>query len=127
MESVKAIATLLSSSNVEGLKKFRESVDMLINIVTRSGSPSASDIEDARSVLLERLMKENMTLALICSNCGTHFIEVKDVIEEPMYSHICCPRCSLTLSLRLDAELLKTLSGATGGTVKLVLPPLLLP
>jgi hypothetical protein len=58
MESVKAIATLLSSSNVEGLKKFRESVDMLINTVTRSGSPSARDIEDARSVLLERLMKE---------------------------------------------------------------------
>jgi DNA-directed RNA polymerase subunit RPC12/RpoP len=55
-----------------------------------------------------------MTLTLICSNCGTHFIEVKDVIEEPMYSHIRCPRCSLTLSLRLDAELLKTLSGATG-------------
>jgi FtsZ-binding cell division protein ZapB len=39
MESVKAIATLLSSSNVEGPKKFRESVDMLINISHSLGQP----------------------------------------------------------------------------------------
>jgi hypothetical protein len=66
VESAKAITTLLSSSNVEGLKELRDLVDMLIDIVTRSGTLSASSIKTSRSVLLGRLMKEIKTLTFIC-------------------------------------------------------------